>query len=224
MSASGVRDSLGLRRRIALVAAAIFLCLGIVATRAVWEGRSALADGDSAAQAGDLPRAIALWRRAARWYVPLAPHVGAAYDRLEALAAAAEQNGDTATALAAWTGIRGSILATRSFYTPQAGRLDPANQHIATLMARIEGAAADAGKSEAERSAWHLALLSRDEAPSVPWVLVALAGFAMWIGGGLRFALRAITPEDTMVPRIALTSGILVAAGLFLWMLGLHNA
>jgi hypothetical protein len=212
------------RRSIALAAAAVVFCLGVVVTRAVWEGRGALSDGDRAAQAGDLPGAIALWRRAARWYVPLAPHVGDAYARLESLAAEAESRGDTATALAAWNGVRSSILATRSFYTPESERLGPANQHIAALMARVEGAAADPGKSEAERTGWHLALLQRDEAPSVPWVLVALAGFAMWIGGGLRFALRAITPDDTMVTRIALTSGILVGVGLFLWMLGLYNA
>lgn len=213
-----------LRRTLVTAALVAGFCLAVVATRAVWQGRSALAAGDAAEAAGHHAEAIRWWRRAARWYVPLAPHVGGAYDRLEGLAGRAEKQGDLETALAAWEGVRGSILATRSFYTPEEERLDPANHHIAELMARREGAAADAGKTAAQRAAWHYDLLARDEAPSVGWTLLALLGFAVWLGGGVLFAMRGISPEDKLVARAATTSGILVAVGLFLWLLGLHNA
>ena len=184
------------------------VCLGVVVTRAVWEGRSALERADEAAARGELTEAITWYRRAARWYVPLAPHVGRAYDRLEQIAQQAEANDDLDTALAAWRGVRSSIKATRSVFTPHAERLDPANQRIAALMARVEDPALDPDKSEAQRAQWHYALL----------------GFATWLGGGVLFALRGVSAEDKLEARAAATAGLIVAAGLVVWMIGLHNA
>jgi hypothetical protein len=227
---SGERPRRAWRRTLAAIGVVVGVCLGVVVTRAVWEGRAALADGDAAHEAGDSARAIARWRRAARWYVPGAPHVGDAYDRLEHLARQAEERGDLDTALSAWRGVRGSILATRSFYVPHADRLAPANRRIAALMARADDAAlmtrADSAAldTEAERAAWHYDLLSRDESPSVGWTLLALLGLAMWLGGGFLFAWRGVTPDDRLVPAAAARAGALVAVGLFVWMLGLHQA
>ena len=212
------------RRRLAAAAVVIAFCGGVVLTRAVWQGRGALDDGDSAFEAGDSEGAIRWWRRAARWYVPLAPHVTDAYDRLEALAAGAEAKGDLTTALSAWQGVRGSILATRSFFVPHEERLEPANRRIAALLARMEGAAPDAGKTEAQRAAWHYDLLERDDSPDIGWSVLALVGFLTWLGGGALFAWRGISAEDRLVPRAATTAGLLVACGLFLWLLGLYQA
>lgn len=211
-----------LRRKVAAVLIVVGLCAGVVVTRAVWDGRSALASGDEALVRGERDVAIRYWRRAARWYVPLAPHVGDAYERLMDLGKQAEAQGDVTTALAAWRGVRGSVLATRSFYTPFDEHLALANARIAELMAKQEGDSA--GKSQKERREWHYALLTRDHNPSVFWTVIALMGFAMWIGGGLLFALRGITADDTLVPRNAAYAGILVAIGLVIWMTGLYLA
>lgn len=213
-----------IRRRLAAAAVVLAFCAGVVVTRAVWQGRAALDDGDSAYAAGDREEAIRWWRRAARWYVPLAPHVADAYDRLEDLGRAAEAQGDRATALAAWQGVRGSILATRSFYVPFEDHLEPANRRIAALLAGMEGGAPDAGRTEAERAAWHHDLLARDEAPDVGWTALALLGFLAWLGGGALFAWRGISAEDRLVPRAATTAGLMVASGLVLWLLGLYRA
>ena len=234
-----------LRKKLAAVVLVASLSLGVVVTRAVWAGTRALAAGEAASKQGELQAAITEWRRAARWYVPGARHMGAAYDRLERLAMAAEEAGDLDTALAAWRAIRGSILATRSLYTPFAERLDPANQRIADLMAALEDAPADqvsgatsasgaepgpgaaglrADAAREQRAAWHYDLLIRDHAPSPFWSLLAILGFALWLGGGLLFALRGVTADDELVPRTAAHAGIMVAAGLLLWMLGLHLA
>lgn len=213
-----------MRRRIAVIALVVGFCGGVVVTRAVWQGRSALDDGDRAFEDGDNEEAIRWWRRAARWYVPLAPHVADAYDRLETLAAEAETAGQLATALAAWQAVRGSILATRSFYTPHEQRLDPANRRIAALLSRMEGGAPEAGRSQAQREAWHYVLLAADEAPDVGWTLLALVGFLAWIAGGALFAWRGIDAADKLVPRAAATAGGLVASGLILWLLGLYRA
>jgi len=213
-----------MRRRVATGVVVVALCLGVVATRAVWEGRDALERAASALAAGDRLEAVRWYRRAARWYVPLAPHVSRAYDQLEAIATEADEHGDTNLALAAWRGVRSSIKATRSVYTPQAWRLERANRRIAALMAATEDPALDPGKTEAERAGWHYALLRRDESPSVLWSIVALVGFAAWLGGGVLFAVRGVSRDDQLVVRPAITAGVLVFTGLVVWMLGLYNA
>jgi hypothetical protein len=213
-----------MRRRLVAAAGVALFLFGVVATRAVWQGRSALSRGDAAIAAGDTAEAIRWWRRAARWYLPLAPHVGDAYDRLEELATQAASAGDRATALAAWQGVRSSILATRSFYTPQSDRLEPANRAIAALMAAAEPDLAAPTSSPAEREAWHYQMLARDEAPSVGWSVLALLGFAAWIGGAALFAWRAVDKDDRLVQRPALVSALVVAGGLIIWMVGLYNA
>jgi hypothetical protein len=211
-------------RRLASAAVIAGACLGVVVTRAVWEGRGALAAGDAAMERGDVEEAIARWRRAARWYAPGAPHVGRAYDRLEGLARSAEERGDRRLALEAWQAIRSSLRATRSFYAPHGGRAAEADDRIAAHMAALEDPALDPGKTEAERAAWHRALLARDEAPRVGWGLLAVLGFAAWVGGGLLFAWRGVTAEDRLDARQAARAGLLVAAGVLAWLLGLAMA
>jgi len=101
--------------RAALVGAGIAIAIvGAAAIRMVWLGRAALADGDAARKRGDLPAAIDAWRAAARDYLPFAPHVDAAYDRLATAAREAETAGDPATALAAWRAIRSASRIERS--------------------------------------------------------------------------------------------------------------
>lgn len=223
-----------MRRKLAIGGVVLALCFGVVITRAIIEGRSALSKGDSAHVSGDPDGAIRWWRRAARWYVPAAPHVARAYSRLEALANAAEvaakaakspaeARGHRRVALTAWRGIRGSILSTRSFYTPFSAKLDPANQHISRLMALQEGDKA-ADNVLTKRAEWHYQQLGRDDAPSVFWSVIALLGFATWLGGGVLFALRGITADDKLVVRSAGRAGLLVAGGLVVWMLGLYSA
>jgi hypothetical protein len=212
-----------MRRRLLTAALVVAFCLGVVVTRAIWQGRSALDDGDRALEAGDVAEAIRWWRRAARWYVPFAPHVPDAYDRLEQLGTAAERRGDLRVALSAWEGVRGSILATRSFYVPEEDRLEPANRHIAGLLAHLETQPPQ-GMSTADLAAWHYGLLARDEAPSVGWTALALLGFLTWIGGGVLFAIRGVSRDDRLVRRPAVVAGVAVMVGLVVWLLGLYNA
>jgi hypothetical protein len=215
------------KRRWVQLAVAVAICLGALLTRVFWDGRAALAEGDAAHRraaglSGDAARqeeeeAIRRWRRAARWYAPGAPHVAAAYDRLRALASSSE---DPELALVAWRAIRSSSLATRSFYTPFEDRLGEANRHIATLMAASDTATG----SREEKRAFHLALLERDEAPSVFWSIFAVLGFFTWVGGGFWFAFRGVTAEDRLDRRQAATAGVLVVLGMAVWMVSLYQA
>ncbi len=221
-----------LRRKLAAAGLILSVCTAVVVTRAVWAGMRALANGDAALQQGHTADAVALWRRAAHWYVPGSSHVGVAYQRLEGLAREAEDRGDTRNALAAWRAIRGAIFATRSFYLPYESYLEPANRNIARLMAADAGASAASndtpgeveGEDASAREARHYRLLSRHPGPSTGWAAVALAGFAIWLGGGFLFTIRGITRDDKLVPSTAGYSGILVVMGLLMWMLGLYLA
>lgn len=211
------------RRKLLIVLATVFLCFGVIVVRAMWEGQSALSRGDEAHLKGDSEGAVRWWRRSARWYVPLAPHTGRAYERLRTLAQAAESKGDTEVALAGWRGIRSSIRATRSFYTPYSEHADEADQHIAALMAAQE-VTEDAARNKQEREAFHYGLLKLDQMPSVFWSIIALLGLALWIGAGFAFALRAIDDKDRLVPAAAAYSGAGIAIGLVIWLTGLHLA
>jgi hypothetical protein len=94
--------------------------------------------------------AIDAYETAARWYLPLAPHVGAAYTGMRLIAArtdpATAQPGtaDPATAIAAWRGIRSAARTTRSLWTPHHADLALANAAIARLSAQDPAA----GKTE----------------------------------------------------------------------------
>ncbi len=227
-----------MRRKLVTAAIVAAVVIGALVTRAIWEGRSALHAGDEAMANGDVAGAIDGWRRAARWYVPLAPHVGDAYDRLARVATDAELQQDRITALTAWRAIRSSSLATRWVVTPYADRKAHADQRIAALMAEepVWGqpvpagedptrlAAPEAGDTVAAREAYYAAQLARDGAPSLAWVIVALAGFGGWLGGCVRFARRALGPEDRLDRRVAAESGVLVLIGMVVWVVGLYLA
>ena len=205
----------------ALRAIALFaILLAIVAARVVWssrgEWRAAVAAATNEAGGGDAE--IVHLGRAARLYAPGNPYSRRAVDRLAAIG-----RDDPARALAAWRELRSAILATRSFYTPHRALLDEANARIAGLMADAEVAA---GKSQAREPAraWHAARLAQDEAPSVAWTLVALAGLAAWIGCALGLCLRGVGDDDRMRPRAALAWAAGVGLGLLLFFLGLARA
>jgi len=142
------------------------IAIAVVAGRAAWQGHTALRDGDAAAARGDRDAAIAAWTRAARWYLPFAPHVAAARARLAA---------------ARGTAAEGALAVVRADTRIGAGR-------------------------------------------SLPWIATALCGFALWLGGCVHFARRALDDEDRFVQRAAAAAGVLVLVGVVVWVVGLYNA
>ncbi len=190
------------------------ILLAIVAVRVVWSSR-----GEWRAAAGvSGDDEIVHLGRAARLYAPGNPYSRRAIDKLAAIG-----RQDPARALVAWRELRSAILATRSFYTPHRALLDEANARIADLMADAEVAA---GKEHArdKARAWHAARLAQDEAPSVAWTLVALAGLGAWIGCALGLCVRGVGDDDRLRPRAALAWALGVGGGLALFFLGLARA
>jgi hypothetical protein len=192
------------------------IVLGIVAAlaiRVVVEGRAALVEGETAEQRGRAAEAIRAYEAAARWYLPLAPHVDEAYGRLGALA----RSTDPAVSLAAWRSIRAAARATRSLWTPHAGDLAAADEAIATISARVPGAAtAD--------PAWHRERLARDPRASAGGLTLAAIGILLWLGGAVLLVRRGLDASGALVRRPALASGIAILLGVACWAAGLYNA
>lgn len=224
----------GLKRKALVVAVAVGILGAVVVGRVVLSSRAAYQDGQAAERRAlatktpakrrvALERAIVCYRRAGRWYAPGNGYVIRALDRLEAIGRLSEGRGETHLALEAYRGIRRAILGARSVYTPHADRLARANTHIARLSAAVQGRGKSA-REVAALEAWHRNRLARDTAPSVLWSVLALLGFLGWVGGAVGFIYRAITPEDRLLGRPAIRWGLLIAASLAVWLLGLSLA
>ena len=200
----------------ALVGVAIAVALaGAAAIRMVWLGRAALADGDAARKRGDVPAAIDAWRAAARDYVPFAPHVATAYDRLATTAREAEAANDPGTALAAWRAIRSASRATSGLVTPAEELAAQADRKIAALMAADPDASLVAGATAPARTAWQAARLEPVPGPGLGLILIAGLGVVVWVAGMVWLVRRRGKP---WVP-----VGVALA-GAALWMIGLYAA
>jgi hypothetical protein len=190
----------------ALVAAGLVVAvLAAVAIRIVIEGRGALAAGDTQLQAKRVTEAIQSYEAAARWYLPLAPHVDEGYARLVKIA-----EGDPKHAFAAWSAVRRAALATRSLWTPHAADLARANAALVTLSAAHPDAAPAAGP---DKSAFYARVYAEDPRPSTICILLAIAGILSQLAGIAIAVARS--------PRVGV---VLTIAGVVAWAAGLYNA
>jgi hypothetical protein len=213
-----------MKRRVATVGLVVLALLGLVYGRVLFESRREWSEGRQWLAKDDPDEAIVHYRRAALWYAPVNPWCVAALDGLSGIAKRAERRGEIDRALAAWRAIRGGVLGTRSFYTPTPGRLRAANRHIAALMAKQPRPAQDVSKTEAALAREHLALLERNDAPSVFWSVVLLAGFFGWIGAAFAFIYRGLDAEGRLVRPLAARWASAVLVGIAVWVLGMVMA
>jgi hypothetical protein len=214
---TGRRRALRPAAAVVAVAAVLF---GIALTRAAWSARAERARGDAAFARGDVPLAIDAWERAARLRVPGTRLQARALDRLEELAGEALARGDAATGRAALEAGRRALYASRA-----AGVVDPARR--ARIDARLAEllAPADPGPGDlAARRAWHAAALARDDAPAPGFALLAVLGFALWVGGAAGFVLRGLGPDLGLRRRAAALAAAAVVTGLAAWVIGLMKA
>ncbi|MDX2088248.1 MAG: hypothetical protein SFX73_10380 [Kofleriaceae bacterium] len=205
-----------MKRRTLLALAITVTALAAIAGRVVFAGRLALADGDEAAAAGRLDEAIANWERAARWYLPLAPHVDDAYARLTDLATRSHPH-----ALSAWRAVRSASLATRTLWTPHADDLAAANAQIAELSSRDPAGAASGGPDAASRKPFHVERLAHDPRLSRAAAALALLGIGTWLGGLAYLVRRGLDAHQRFVRRPAAIGGGTALAGLALWLVAL---
>jgi hypothetical protein len=210
--------------RVILGIALVAVVAGAGTARVVAAGEREIAQSTAALRAGD-PHAAALHaRRAAGWYAPGAPHVRVAYDRLIALATAAEGLGNREIALFAWNGVRTAAIETKWIVQPHAEDLERANRAIARISAATPlplGANAEPAPI-LERK--YLETLARDEAPRTAWIVALVVAFAAWVGGAIHLARRALTPSGRVLWGKALPGIVAIALGALLWILAYWRA
>jgi hypothetical protein len=187
-----------MKRGVAIFAIGLAV-IGLIGLRAVVAGRRALADGDDWMLRGKPAEAIRSYEAAARWYVPLAPHVDAAYAKLRALATGPN-------ALLAFRAIRSAARATRSLWQPHAADLAEADAQIAKL---------EAG---ATPEPWFAGRLAEDPRPSIAMAALAGLGILLWLVGAAIVVFRRWSMPAGGMPFLV------IVVGVALWLVGLYNA
>ncbi|HLM72625.1 MAG TPA: hypothetical protein VK459_08035, partial [Polyangiaceae bacterium] len=211
-------------KRVILGIAAVAVVTGAATIRVILAGEREIAQSTAALRAGNPHEAAVHARRAAGWYAPGAPHVRVAYDRLIALATAAEGLGNREIALLAWNGVRTAAIETKWIVQPHAEDLERANRAIARISAATPlplGANAEPAPV-LERK--YLETLARDESPRTGWIAALVVAFAAWIGGAVHLARRALTPSGRVLWGKALPGIVTIALGALLWILAYWRA
>jgi hypothetical protein len=198
--------------------------VGAASLRVVAAGEREIAESTDALRAGDAHAAALHARRAAGWYAPGAPHVRVAYERLIALATAAEGLGRADTALFAWRAVRTAALETRWLTTPHAEDLELANAAIARLSAAAPRPPGTRTEPAATVERQHLAALARDDAPRVGWVVALVGAFAAWVAGAVWVVRRGVTVTGQWVWPKAAPGLAVCAAGVAVWLLAIWQA
>ena len=134
-------------QQLALLAFFLVLIGAALSTRVVLEGQSELAQSDTAFDAGNLRPALEHARRSATLYVPGAPHVDRAYERLIAIALGAEAAGQPKTAFLAWQGVRSAALESRHVWLSHPAELERANPEFITLEVLARGSGSRPARS-----------------------------------------------------------------------------
>jgi len=157
----------------------VVVLLGIATARVVVSGEMEIAASTDSLRKGDGRAAAVHARRAAGWYAPGAPHVRVAYDRLRALARAAEEHRKYDVALLAWRGIRTAALETRWIAAPYQTDLQLANEQIARLMALPPSGQSPQLEPDPSLVAEQLELLTREQRARPAWVAVLVSSFVL---------------------------------------------
>src|SRR5439155_22857599 len=125
-------------------------------------------------------------RSAARAYVPLAPHVPAAYRRLRTIAQDCEGRGDVEAALFAWRAIRSAAIGSRSILTAHDRQRQVADEAIVRLSTSMRGRSIS---SDHPPDAARLASALASEAPPrAAWGALVVAGVALGLVAGPRLS------------------------------------
>jgi hypothetical protein len=200
------------------------LVIGAASMRVVAAGEREIEASTAALRAGDAQGAALHARRAAGWYAPGAPHVRVAYERLIALATAAEGLGQAETALFAWRAVRTAALETRWLATPHEEDLERANAAIARITAAAPRPPGTRTEPAAAVERQQLEVLARDEAPRTGWVVALVAAFVAWVAGAVWVVRGAVTVTGQWLWRRAAPGLAVCAAGVAVWLVAIWQA
>lgn len=181
----------GTAARRVLVGLVLVVALGLVSFalgtfRTLERGQQELARSDAAFDRGELEPALLHARRAAFLYVPGAPHVTAAYERIRAIALGSERAREPLLAASAWRAMRAAALETAHLWQPHGYELGEANAHLARLLPTAPG---NVGFAEAAA-----------RSPRAPvWTLLLAGGFGAALVGFVLTVWRGVKPSGEWV-------------------------
>lgn len=207
-----------LRRAVQVLLLVVF-ALALTTAREVHRGEAALRESDDAFDRGDLHRSVLQARAAALCYVPGAPHVSAAYERLEAIGRGAEAEGRYEVARLAWGAVRTSVLQTRHWLVPRSAELERAERALDRLN-RAAALRAEAGSlarpEPPERGVFEFqeaaGAASPGQAPRLFRLGLLAFGFAA-LGLGLGWAAFRVIDERGEVSRRGLWFALALCFG-----------
>lgn len=194
----------------------VFIVLLMAWARVAIGGHRARVAADRLLAQGQTDEAVGYFDRTLHMYYPGSPDVARAVATLTQMAERHAAQNDPDAALHVWRVLRSGLYASRGLYQPYAEVIGQTEQHIAALVALQ---AQD--ESEAAR---HLARLRENQDPKRGWSLLALLGFALWVGAAIAFLWRALTPDGKLLTRPAMVWSLVFVAGYALWLAGLALA
>ena len=197
----------------------------MVSVRVLVGSVSELSDGDEALARGDEAAALRHFEAAAHWYLPGSPVVDDALTRLWGVAEARADRGDRQGALAAYSALRGAVLASRSFYVPNADWLAQTNVAIADLwLSDPDAVWPDKSLSPEDQRVEAMASLNATTMPSAGWSGLAVFAFLGWVGGAIGFVMKGFDASGALQRRPALRWGGGVVLAFALWLIGMAQA
>jgi HAMP domain-containing protein len=208
-------------RMLVLALVLVLAALGTLSLRALIVGQNALEQAEQAFDRGDLRESVRQARRAAGSYVPFAPHVDAAYQRLIVIARGAEAFGQRHVAAFAWNAVRAAAIEGSAVGVAPRPELEQANKSLARIASRLDapGASSD---PKAERHL--LTTLERPGRFSTPSMAALAAGLLLVLLGLCWVGLFGITSEGVFVTRRALVGFGFVIVGAACWTLTVYQA
>ena len=193
----------------------------VICLRVVISGSSALEEGEAAVSSGDELGATVLLRESLSWYMPLASWREPAAEALWSLYERQASRGDLEAAVRTLSAIRSGVISGQGLFRHDGELLERVHDVLPGLMARWEASAAKQdGRDEpgllADREAYFARLLAREVRPDRGWGLLAVLGFAVWMGAAFVAAGRGA--GERLRPLIA------SAVGLALFLIGVGYA
>jgi hypothetical protein len=202
-------------------AAGTVLVVAAPVARVVAEGRGEQRASDAALSAGDIARATVHARRAATAYVPFAPHVDRAYQRLREIALAAEARGDSEAALFAWRAVRSASIGSRFIASTATDQRRMADCAIARLSAATHAAGSPSQRALDRDIVRFQADLEAENVPSRARLSMLLGGLAALVGGAIWGVTRALSADGKFDLARAKGALILALIGGVGWICGL---
>jgi len=203
----------------------VLVVLALLWGRVLWLQRAHFLEAEGYLQEANYKLAIREYDTALHFYSPFSPYNERAAQRLWQIGERFEAQGKLDWAHMAYSSIRSSFYAARSFYTPGKAWIARCDEKIATLNARMLLQDGSIGPEEFETErARHLRVLRQDRAPSVPWAALAVLSFLGWVGSAVYVALRGFSPRGDLHRRQALWGLLGFVAFFLLWVVGLLRA